>query len=74
MKLIDTKDHSKGNFSNELNSLVNSGKLKIWIEIIRSHIILLSGARQLEAGKQNLQIIAGEINAMKSYVDTMTIK
>lgn len=74
MKLKDTRDHSTGNSSNELNSLVNSGKLKIWVEIVRSHIILLSGARQLEAGKQSLQIIAGEINAMKTYVDKMTIK
>ena len=55
----------------QLNQILNSGILQLWIEKVRSSVVSLSGGRQSEIFRHNLQTIASEIIEMKIFINSM---
>ena len=51
---------------------LRSGILQIWVEKNRSAVVSLSGGRQSEFSRNNLQIITAEIIEMKNFIEKMT--
>ena len=54
-----------------MNQIITSGVLQIWIEKVRSSVVSLSGGRQSETSRHNLQTVALEIAEMKLFIDKM---
>ena len=55
----------------QMNQIITSGVLQIWIEKVRSSVVSLSGGRQSETSRHNLQTVALEIAEMKLFIDKM---
>lgn len=51
---------------------LRSGILQIWVEKNRSAVVSLSGGRQSEFSRNNLQMITAEIIEMKNFIEKMT--
>ena len=56
----------------QMTLALRSGILQIWVEKNRSAVVSLSGGRQSEFSRNNLQIITAEIIEMKKFIDKMT--
>lgn len=60
--------------SDRLYQVAQSGRLKLWIDKLRSHTSSFLNLRLSEESKKHLKIVSLELEEMRSYVNDLTVR